>query len=60
MQIQPFDILSINETRLDNTIHYDEVKMTGYDLIRKDRNRNGGAWRCFTLRKKHYPIFRAK
>jgi hypothetical protein len=42
MQIQPFDILSINETRVDNTIHYDKVKMTGYDLIRKDRNRNGG------------------
>jgi hypothetical protein len=42
MQIQPFDILSINETRVDNTIHNDEVKMTGYDLIRKDRNRTVG------------------
>ena len=28
--------------QLDNTVHYDEaVKMTSYDLIRKDRNRNG-------------------
>ena len=38
MQNQTFDILSINETRLDNTISNDEVKITGYDLIRKDRN----------------------
>lgn len=43
MQDQTFDILSINETRLvHNTIHSDEVKITVYDFIRKDRNRNGG------------------
>ena len=31
-----------NETRLDGTIDNNEVNITGYDLIRKDRNRNGG------------------
>ena len=42
MNDKNFDILSINETRLDGTIDNNEVNITGYDLIRKDRNRNGG------------------
>ena len=50
MQDQTFDILSINETRLDNTIHSDEVKITGYDLIRKGRNRNGGGVAIYVRR----------
>ena len=50
MQNQTFDILSINETRLDNTISNDEVKITGYDLIRKDRNRNGGGVAIYVRR----------
>ena len=41
MQDETFDMLSINETRLDNTIHSDKVEITSYDLIKKDRNRNG-------------------
>ena len=50
MQYQTFDILSINETRLDNTIYSDEVKITGYDLIRKDRKRSGGAVAIYVRR----------
>ena len=50
MQNQTFDVLSINETRLDNTISNDEVKITGYDLIRKDRNRNGGGVAIYVRR----------
>lgn len=42
-----FDILCINETRLDDTIHNDEVKIIGYELVRKDRNRNGGGVAIF-------------
>ena len=42
MQEQKFDILSINQTRLGNTIHNNEIEIKGYDLIRKDRNPNGG------------------
>ena len=42
MQDQPFDILTMNETRLDNSVRDNEVEIPGYDIIRKDRNRNGG------------------
>ena len=44
MQNQTYDILSINETRLDNTISNDEVKITGYDLIR-ERQKPKRGWR---------------
>ena len=36
-----FDILCINETRLDNPIN-DNLKIPGYDIVRRDRDRNGG------------------
>ena len=39
---QPFDIICINETRLDGTIPDEEVEITGYEIVRVDRNRNGG------------------
>ena len=39
---KPVDILSINETRLDESISNDEVGIPGYNLFRKDRNRLGG------------------
>ena len=42
MKNQNFDLLTINETRLDYTIDNNEVDIPGYNLIRKDRNRNGG------------------
>lgn len=39
---EPFDILAINESRLDETVTDNEVYLTGYTIIRKDRNRQGG------------------
>ena len=39
---KPVDVISINETRLDNTIDDSEMNISGYDLFRKDRSRNGG------------------
>ena len=39
---KPVDVISINKTRLDNTIDDPEMKIPGYDLFRKDRSRNGG------------------
>ena len=44
MHDEPFDILTLNETRLDNTcsILDCEVQISGYDIISSDRNRNGG------------------
>ena len=37
-----FDIISINETKLDDTIKSCEVHIPGYKFIRRDRNRQGG------------------
>jgi exonuclease III len=39
---QPIDILCINECRLDNSISNVEVEICGYEIVRRDRNRNGG------------------
>ena len=36
------DILSINKTRLNDKIDDTEIKINGYSVIRKDRNRDGG------------------
>ena len=37
-----FDILAINESKIDNSIPDNEIHVIGYDLIRNDRNRYGG------------------
>ena len=47
MQDKPFDILTLNETRLDNSISDSEVKIPGYDIVQCDRNRNGGGVAMF-------------
>ena len=36
------DVISINETKLDETIKSCEVHIPGYEFIRRDRNRQGG------------------
>ena len=33
------DIISINETKLDDTVKSCEVHISGYEFIRRDRNR---------------------
>ena len=35
-------ILCLNETRLNSTILNVEIQISGYSLIRRDRDRNGG------------------
>ena len=49
---QYIDILAINETRLDGSISDQEVKVVGYDVIRRDRTVNGrfGGGVCFYIR----------
>ena len=42
LQQIPFEILSLNETRLDDTIENNTVRIPGYNIIRRDRNRRGG------------------
>ena len=37
-----FDILAINESKIDNRIPDNEIHVIGYDLIRNDRNRYWG------------------
>ena len=49
MITKPFDILAINETRLDDTIHDNEMRIHGYVLERNYRNRNGG-WVALYIR----------
>ena len=46
------DLVSTNETKLDLTIDDSEVYLAGYELIRKDRVRNGrnGGEVCFYVR----------
>ena len=34
----PFDILSINEAKIDQTMSGSEISIAGYNIVRKDRN----------------------
>jgi hypothetical protein len=43
------DLIAFNETRLDSNITDNIVHLTDYDIIRKDRSRNGGGI-CICLR----------
>ena len=36
------DVLALNETRLDSSISDELLAIDSYDIIRADRNRNGG------------------
>ena len=45
---KPLDILTINETRLDESISNAEVNIQGYNLWRKDRFRYGGGVAIYT------------
>ena len=42
------DILQINESKLDPTVHNDEVYIPGFEIIRNDRGHGGGV--CTYLR----------
>lgn len=49
MANQHLDLMAFNETRLDSIISNNEVKIQGYDVVRKDRSRKGGGV-CIYLR----------
>ena len=36
------DLIGFNETRLDLNISDNMIDLNGYDIVRKDRSRNGG------------------
>ena len=45
------DILSINETKLNETISDNEVNILGYNVVRRDRTTDGGGGVCFYVKK---------
>ena len=40
-------VISISETKLDETVQDEEISVQGYNLIQKDRCRNGGGVACY-------------
>ena len=52
MSFSNVDILQINESKLDSTVHNDEVYIRGFEIVRKDRKVNGrhGGGVCTYLR----------
>ena len=42
LESKPTDILLINESKIDDTVPDNEIYINGYNIIRNDRNRNGG------------------
>ena len=45
-----FDIFAIkSESKLDASIHDNEIKIDGYDFYRLDRNRHGGVYSSISM-----------
>jgi hypothetical protein len=49
MSNKQIDLIGFNETRLDSNISDSMIDLHGYDIVRKDRSRNGGGV-CIYLR----------
>ena len=47
--MEPLDVLSINETRLDGAIGTDIVSIPGYDINYGCKKSQSGRWRCYNL-----------
>ena len=45
-----FDILAINETKLNNSVDNSLVSLSGYTIVRNDRNSRVGAGLLYTLK----------
>ena len=45
----PLDVISINETRLEQGVLNYEIYIPGYEIVPRDRNRNGGGV-CFYIK----------
>ena len=56
LEKQKFDVFCINETRLDATVPNHEVGINGYELVRKDRNRNGGGVAIYLRNSINYKV----
>ena len=40
-------VIGISESKLDSSITGNEIKIDGYHVLRKDRNRKGGGVACY-------------
>ena len=40
-------VIGITETKLDNTVYNSEVTVDSFNIVRNDRNRNGGGVACY-------------
>jgi hypothetical protein len=56
LEEQYFDIISLNETMLDSSISDHEIKINGYDIVRKDRNRHGGEVAIYLRNSLNYTV----
>ena len=61
LQNNSLDLLAINETRLNETIADNEISISGYNIVRRDRPLNGrnGGGVCFYVRSNINYIVRA-
>ena len=56
MQNKLFDIITLNETRLDSSVVNGEIEIPGYDIVRHDRDRSGGGVAMYI--RSHIPYIR--
>ena len=42
LESKSIEILVINESKIDDTVLDNKIHISGYNIIRNDRNRNGG------------------
>ena len=40
-------VIGLTETKIDNSVNDEEIKITGYNLERSDRDRRGGGVACY-------------
>ena len=40
-------VLGITEAKLDSTVNNEKLKVDGYNLLRSDKNKNGGGVACY-------------
>ncbi len=59
MSSSKVDILQINESKVDSTVHNDEVYIPGFEIVRNDRKvngRNGGGVRTYLCTNLNYRL----
>ena len=57
MQNKLFDIITLNETRLDSSVLNGEIEIPGYDIVRRDRDRSGGGVAMYILEVTYHTSF---